>query len=285
MPFHIRKSLIIGVGLLGASIGLGLKQRKLCDTVVGVGRNTSTLEKALARGAIDRFELTVIPEDYDSELVILCTPVQTAIDILKRIAPYIRLGTTITDVCSTKKEICDVAKSIWHADRPFIGSHPLAGSEKYGPDYAQADFYENTICLVEKSDHVHPASRELVLALWKELGATVIEIEPDEHDFYLAYTSHLPHVVASALAQVTWESGAQRTFIGGGFRDTTRIAESRPEIWKDILLTNAQNVIQSIHNLQQKLNEFCTMLESGQSSYVLEFFQKGNDARKNLLNP
>jgi len=284
VEFYLGKVTIVGVGLLGASLGMAIRQKKLSDEVIGVGRNISTLEKAKEIGAIDTIFTDLISATEESNFLILCTPVQSAITILKVIAEHISPIATITDVCSTKREICQTAQSIWQKDSPFIGSHPLAGSEKYGPEHGKPDFYENTICLIEKGKNTCPESKKLVWDFWKIMGATTIEIDAEEHDYFMAYTSHLPHILASALARVAGETGAQRYFIGGGFIDTTRIAESRPEIWSEISMTNKNNILSGIEAVQKRLDEFKTFLENDNSEQIIEFFKRGNESRKRLLN-
>lgn len=285
MELHFGKVAIIGVGLLGASLGMAIRSKKIADEVIGIGRNISTLEKALQKGAIDNFSTEWVPSVCNADFIVLCTPVQSAITILQSMAQHISPEKTIiTDVCSTKVDICKTALSLWQKDSPFIGSHPLAGSEKFGPEHARADFYENTVCLLEKGTSARTEVKKTVRNLWELLGTRVIEVDMEEHDFFMAYTSHLPHVIASALAQVTGETNAPNYFIGGGFRDTTRIAESRPEIWKDIILTNQKNVLSGIEDIQKKLEEFKISLQKNDANRMMDFFNHGNESRQRLFN-
>jgi len=285
MELHFGKVAIIGVGLLGASLGMAIRNKKIADEVMGIGRNMSTLEKALQKGAIDSFSTELFPSVCNADFIILCTPVQSAITILQSIAPNISPEKTIiTDVCSTKVEICKKAQSLWQKDSPFIGSHPLAGSEKFGPEHAKIDFYENTICLLEKGINTRAEVKKTVWNFWTLLGTKVIEVDMVEHDFFMAYTSHLPHIIASALAQVTGETKAPNYFIGGGFRDTTRIAESRPEIWKDIILTNQKNILSGIEDIQKKLDEFKLSLQKNDANQMMDFFKHGSESRQRLFN-
>ncbi len=285
MKLHFGKVAIIGVGLLGASLGMAIRKKKLANEIVGIGRNISTLEKALQKGAVDTISTDVISSIKDADFIILCTPVQSAIQTLHSIAGHIKVDTTmITDVCSTKVEICKSADTFWRENSPFIGSHPLAGSEKYGPEHARADFYENAICLVEKGDNTRIGVRQTVWDFWTLMGMKVIEVSAEEHDYFMAYTSHLPHVIASALAQVTGETDAKSYFIGGGFRDTTRIAESRPEIWKDIILTNQKNILLGVEEIQKKLEDFKMALQKSDVSKIMDFFKQGNESRQRLFD-
>lgn len=285
MELHFEKVAIIGVGLLGASLGMAIRKKRLAGEVVGIGRNISTLEKALQKGAVNTISMDVGSSVKNADFIILCTPVQSAIQILRSIAEYVKIDTTIiTDVCSTKVEICKTADSFWSENSPFIGSHPLAGSEKYGPEHARADFYENTVCLLEKGNNTRTEVRQAVWDFWALMGTKIIEVSAEEHDYFMAYTSHLPHVIASALAQVTGETDAKSYFIGGGFRDTTRIAESRAEIWRDIILTNQKNILLSIEKFQKKMEDFKEAIQNNDVSRIMDLLKQGNELRQRLFN-
>ncbi len=283
MGFYSNQTLIIGVGLLGSSIGLALKKHNLAGKVVGAGRRVESLSVAKKLGAIDEYSLEL--QDYvkDSDFIVICTPVRTSINILKEIHTLITPDIAITDVCSTKYSICSTAKALWKEKSPFVGSHPIAGSEKFGPEHGRADFYENSICFVEKKINHNEEAHKRVVSFWKRLGADVIEISPEEHDFYLCYSSHLPHVVASSLAKICGTKGLEKQFIGKGFIDTTRIAESRPELWTDISLTNRNNLIKSISEFIQNMEYFKKALEENNEEKITEFFTQGKENRKRIL--
>lgn len=283
MGFLSQQTLIIGVGLLGSSIGLALRKNRLARRVVGVGRRLESLTIAKEMGAIDEYSLNFQDYARESDFIVLCAPVKTSIKILKELHPLITSGTTITDVCSTKKSICSLANSLWAESCPFIGSHPLAGSEKFGPEHGRPDFYENSICFIEKKLNADINSREKVIEFWDTLGARVIEISPDLHDLYLCYSSHLPHVLASALAKLVGAKGISKEFIGKGFVDTTRIAESRPELWTEISLTNKENLLNSIEEIMKQLDEFYHALQNNDEDSIHNFFKKGYESRKQLL--
>ncbi|MCX8065858.1 MAG: prephenate dehydrogenase [Candidatus Hydrogenedentes bacterium] len=283
MGFISKQTLIIGVGLLGSSIGLALSKHKLAQRIVGIGRRVESLEIAKKMGAIEEYSLNFQDYARESDFIVICAPVKTSIKILQELYPLISPGTTITDVCSTKISICSVANSLWAQNCPFIGSHPIAGSEKFGPEYGRHDFYENSICFIEKKSNANKESQQKVFDFWSSLGAKVIEIYPDIHDLFLCYSSHLPHVLASTLATIVRRKGVSREFIGKGFIDTTRIAESRPELWTDISLTNKNNLIKSISEVIEQLEEFKKALENEDENIIYDFFRKGSDSRKQLL--
>lgn len=276
---------IIGAGLLGASLGLALKARNLAHHVTGVGRRTSSLDTALRIGAIDSASIEATEGVKGANLIVIATPAALVIEKLDEIQAVCPPQAVITDVASTKGDICAHAGAHWPVPRRFVGSHPMAGSEKFGPEHGRPDFYENSICLVERNAAVDPAAREAVVALWRSVGARVIDIEPEQHDLILAHTSHVPHVAAAALAIVAAQHGAMSEMAGQGFRDVTRIAASRPEVWRDICMTNPGAILAGIEHCQKQLAQFADALRQGDQEAVERFFQEGNEARRRVVEP
>ena len=284
MGVKFERVAIIGVGLLGSSLGLALKARGLATSVVGVGRRQQSLDVALEVGAIDEAGLNVEDGVAGADLIVVATPAGQVIEKLDEIRGACSGDAIITDVASTKAMICRHASSIWPSPRRFVGSHPMAGSEKFGPEHGSADFYENSVCLVESSDDIESAARERVVALWEALGAKVLPIAPDLHDAMLGSTSHIPHVLASALVVFAQEQGDIREMIGNGFRDMTRIAASRPEVWRDICLTNRDAVAEGLLEYVSRLEAFRKSLLAGDARAVEEFFVEGKAAREEVVD-
>jgi prephenate dehydrogenase len=285
MEPHFRRATIIGAGLLGASAGLGLKARGMADHITGVGRRETSLQKAVARGAIDAASMDPGPAVKDADLVIIATPSALVIPMLDTIRPAVRPDAVITDVASTKGAICAHASATWSAPRRFIGCHPMAGSEKFGPEHARADFYEQSVCLLEDSPETDAEAAALVRALWAALGAAVFPVDAEAHDGLIARTSHVPHVLAALLADQAGEKGAAiRPFIGNGFRDMTRIAASRPEVWRDICLTNRQAIIAVLLEYRGRLDAAVELLDRGGGEALLEFFRTGRENRKKVVD-
>jgi prephenate dehydrogenase len=273
---------IVGCGLLGASLGLALKERGLAARVHGVGRNASTLEQALAAGAIDRASLALEDTVPDSDLIVIATPVAQSITVLEQVAALAAPEAVITDVGSTKGAICAMAHTLWPDERPFIGSHPMAGSEKHGPTHARGCLYDGAACLVEESATLLPSARAQIVALWESVGARVVSIEPQRHDEVLAHTSHLPHVMAACIAATTDPLGEVAALIGNVFRDTTRIAASRPEVWTEICLTNRDALLAGLGDYEQWLAGFRAALEAGDAAAVEQCFAQGKAARERI---
>lgn len=280
---HFNSATVIGVGLLGGSLGLALKQRKLAVRIIGIGRRQSSLDAAAARGAIDAAFLEVTDEAAKADLVVLAVPAAQAIACLDTLRERVGPETVVTDVVSTKAAICAHAKATWPAPLRFVGSHPMAGSEKWGPEHADADLYRGAVTFVEQGPHLDADSRAKVCALWEALGSRVVGIDPLEHDRLVAATSHLPHVVASAIAQGLPNGEAVRMAVGPGFRDTTRVAEGRPELWRDICLTNRDAIESELEGLQSRLQLFSDALATGDANALDAFFERGRAARKKAL--
>lgn len=277
-------AVVIGVGLLGGSLGLALKERGLARWVRGVGRRISSLDTARAMGAIDEFFLEPKEACRNADLVVLCTGANAIQHLLDAIQPACKPDVIATDVASTKNAICAHAATTWPRPLRFIGSHPMAGSEKFGPEHASASLYEGSVVIVEPPSPQHaPDAHAAVCELWRAVGARIIEIEPQWHDALLARTSHIPHIVAACLAQLAAEEGDVRAVVGGGFRDTTRIAAGRPEIWRDICLTNREAILDGLDGLRGKLDVIRNLLDSCDGPGLEAFLEAGCEARRKAL--
>ncbi len=274
---------IVGVGLLGASLGLAVKERGIARRVLGVGHRQCSLDSALACRAIDEAFLEIPPALEAADCVVIATPaalVAEKLDIVRHAAPPHAIA---TDVASTKGLICAHAEATWPAPRRFIGSHPMAGSEKFGPENGRPNFYEGAICLVEDSATVDAAAHAAIVALWDAVGARVLPVDPLQHDGLLARTSHLPHVAAAAVAAIAAKQGDVAPFVGKGFRDNTRIAASRPEVWRDICLTNRGALLASLGELDETLHGFIDALARGDGDALEAFFETGRSAREKAV--
>lgn len=248
---------ILGVGLLGGSLGLAAKARLTGCRVVGYAHRPGTLEQALERGAID--------EGYDdpgravrgADLVILCTPVALLPDLLTRIAPSLRAGAVVTDVGSTKATVVRSAERR-NPDVRFVGSHPMAGSEKRGVQFAEASLFERAVCITTPTPATDRDALEQVEAFWRRLGMRVKRLPPEDHDRLICDASHLPHAVAAAL--VTLQPDDALDLVGKGFLDATRIAGGDGGLWGDILIDNRENLAASLDRLRATLDELRAML-------------------------
>jgi prephenate dehydrogenase len=279
------KVTIVGVGLLGGSLGLALKHYRLAAHVHGVGHREATLEQAQALGAIDDYALTLDEDAAAADLIVLCTPAAAVPDYLDTLRPICPPAAIVTDVASTKGLICGYARDTWPHPRRFIGSHPMAGSEKWGPEHAVHNLYHSSVTFVEQGLDLDPAARDAIVGLWTRLGAHVVDVDPTEHDVRVACTSHLPHITAAALAGMTGSVEQVRPFIGGGWRDVTRIADGRPEIWRDICLTNAPAISECLDVLLKDLQQVREAVEARDAEKLMAFFRAGQEGRWRALGP
>lgn len=274
---------IVGVGLLGGSLGLALKQRGLADMVRGVARRSEMLDVARDIRAIDEGFLDLGASLPGADLVVLCTPAAQVPQQLDVVRTRIGLKVTVTDVASTKARICSHMRGNWAEPYRFVGSHPMAGSEKSGPEHATANLYEGSVTVVEPLDGHAEDAHATVRRLWQSVGATVVEIAPDEHDAIVAKTSHLPHIAAALIAELAHSEPRARELVGKGFRDVTRVAAGRAEIWRDICLTNGPAIIEALKLFCNRAEEVRQWIERGDGAALEAFFRDAAQARARLV--
>lgn len=266
----IETVVIIGVGLIGGSIAAGLKACGFTGRIVGVGRNLSRLQAAESAGLIDSATVELAEAAGQASLLIFCTPVDRIVEGVRTAAANCRPGTLLTDTGSVKGSICrDLANSL-PDEVTFIGSHPLAGSEHRGFEHAQPDLFQGRVAVITPNLSTPEQELARLKRFWQSLGSTVIEMSAAEHDRVLALTSHLPHVAAAALVEML--PAGTRPFAASGFCDTTRIASGHPDLWRGILLENADEIVNKIDTYIDKLAEFRACLTG-----------RDHDGLKNLL--
>ena len=258
---------IVGVGLIGGSIGLALRKRQLAKSVVGIGWRPESLRLAEELGAVTTTTLSLEEGVREAELVIVCTPVDNVVETVRRTAAACPAGVLITDAASTKvtivRELDEIAGADgqWHKGVRFVGSHPLAGNEKKGVQHASAELFEDRVVVLTPGERTSTADCTLVEDFWTSLGARIVRMPPMAHDEVLAITSHLPHVIASAIAAATPQQYVKLT--AGGWLDTTRIAAGDPQLWRQILLSNRDNVLGSLDRFTQVLEQLRSAVERG----------------------
>ena len=279
---NFRQVSIIGVGLLGGSLGLALKRRRLAATVVGVGHRRSTLEMAAARGAIDRWTLDVAEGVSGSDLVVLATPVSRFGPLMAEAAPALSAGCLVTDVGSTKRAVLEAVLPYLPANCRFVGSHPLTGSEARGIEAARDDLYDGALVLVTPTTAGDEAAVARIEELWRALGGRTRRIDAATHDHLLAQTSHLPHLAASLLVEVLSEEATG--LVSTGFLDTTRVASGDPAMWRDIFMTNRDEVLRAVERLEASLAAAKAALEAGDGAAMEALLQRAKRRRDELRN-
>jgi len=272
---------IIGPGLIGGSIGLGLKKRNLAKTIIGVGHRTSSLEKATKMRAIDIGLLNSDEAVKDADIVILATSVNKIIDTAKKIIPLMKSNAILTDVGSTKKYIVDQISHNIRKDITFVGAHPIAGSEQRSVEFASADLFEGCTCIITPIGN-HTKEVETISHLWQLLGAKITYLTPEQHDEILAFVSHLPHLAASSLINAVEKEHI--AFGASGLRDTTRVASGDPELWLDIFCQNRENVIKSIDKFITELTGFKNNLLTKNNAGILASLKNAKLSRDGVFH-
>ena len=268
---------IIGIGLIGGSIAAALKKRGFTGRILGVGRNPSRLEAARQAGLIDEGTTDLTAAAARGSLLIFCTPVDLIIDGVLTAAKSCHDGTLITDAGSVKGGICQALAGKLPQRVTFIGSHPLAGSEKQGFEHADADLFDGRFCVVTPYQTTASDQMTRLRDFWQSLGCTVVELSAAEHDQALAQTSHVPHVVAAALASTV--SASNRDLTATGFRDTTRIASGDPALWAAIMLSNADEIVGGLGRFSNRLKDFHNAISNQDATTLKNLLQHAKTNR------
>ena len=250
MRVQFRKITIIGVGLLGGSIGLAARKRRVAGEIAGFVRREKTVAECEKFGAADFATTDLLAAVSNADLIILCTPLSQMRPLAEQFLPALKRGAIVTDVGSVKAGVVRELESlVSKAGAHFVGSHPMAGAEKTGVAAARVDLFENAVCVLTPTKKSNAAAVRKLEQFWKSLGARVVKLPPEQHDLLVSRSSHLPHVVAAALANLVLNPAnpkQQAALCAAGFRDTTRIASGSPEMWRDIALANRKNLSRSV---------------------------------------
>ncbi len=274
---------IIGVGLIGGSVGLAARRRGLARKVIGCCRDGVVGERARQAGAIDSFTLDLGAAVRDADLVIYCTPVHLIVRQALSVIEAYRNGAVITDAGSTKGSIVrDLDAMHGTKGLSFVGSHPLAGSEKRGIDHANENLFDGKTTILTPTARTQAPALELVAQFWQGLGCVIKLMDPETHDRSLAVTSHLPHLAASALAGIL-PPGLQ-SLAASGFRDTTRIAAGDPELWTAIFKDNAPALLAALDQFTDRLAQYRQAIESGDTAMLEQLLFSGKKIRDSLGN-
>jgi prephenate dehydrogenase len=281
---HLEEIAIIGAGLLGGSLGLAIHQRQLSPNVHAFVRRPESVADCLRLG-VAQFATQDMKEAVErADLVILCTPLSQMRDLALQMRPFLKPGVVVTDVGSAKAGVVrDLEPILAEVSASFVGSHPMAGSEKTGLAAARADLFHNAICLVTPTPQSPAPAVEAVKDFWKALGGLPVQLTPEMHDDLVSRSSHLPHVVAAELANYVLSPAhpkEQALVCASGFRDTTRIAASSPAVWRDVVLANRKNLCRVLGVFVADLQEFQLALEREDVQAIEEFFTKARQRRE-----
>lgn len=284
----MKKLVIFGVGLIGGSVALALKQASSNLHITGIGRTAESLHEALNLGVIDSAETHIKTAVQDADYILIAAPVAQTTDILKSIQPHLNKQTVITDAGSTKSDVLAAAKAtLGEQFNQFVGGHPIAGAEKSGVSAAKADLFFGKNIVLTPTAETNQDAIKAVTAIWQACGAKVSEMSAENHDGIFAAVSHLPHLLAFALVDdiAARPNAAQLfSFAASGFRDFTRIAGSHPEMWRDISLANKTALLNELSAYQLALNQLQELLKNADGAGLQALFERASTARNNWAN-
>ncbi len=286
MAVMLQKMVMAGVGLICGSLALDLKRRKLVKEIVGYGRGEENLRLAQKNGIIDGYFLA--PEDFPAgvDFLMMGTPVETIVPLAEAFLPRLERGCIVSDVGSVKGEIVRGMERLLPKDIHFVAGHPIAGSEQWGAQAARRDLFVEHRCILTPTRRTDRRALKKVAALWKKVGARVEVMDPRTHDQLLGVISHLPHVLVYALVNALERAPLGgidvKKYCAGGFKDFTRIASSRPELWRDICLMNRRALGKSLADYIRYLERLRGWIERGAGAKLEKEFRRAYEIRSEI---
>lgn len=277
------KITLVGVGLLGGSLGLALRRRKLAKVVAGFVRRETSLKECERAGATDFATTDLLAAVSNADLVVLCTPLTQMKPLVNQMIPALKKGAIVTDVGSVKGSVVNQIESLLSGTGAhFVGSHPMAGGERQGVSAARADLFESAVCVVTPTAQTNQTALRKVERTWKAVGARLLRTTPKAHDEFVSRSSHLPHLVAATLATFVLNprlSSTQPKLCATGFRDTTRVASGSPEMWRDIAIANRGALRIALDDFVRGLQGIQALLRTKDEKALLTFFQTAKSRR------
>ena len=269
---------VIGVGLIGGSLARATRERGLVSRFIGAGRSLGNLERARELGVVDRFEVNHLEAVRDSDLVVVCTPVRSAVRVTEAILPEMAPEALLTDVGSVKAPYVRAIEAMDLGDVKFLASHPVAGGEKTGVEASFSSLFDAHQAILTPTERTHPESIERLRMLWEGVGANVEILDPETHDRVMADISHLPHFVVYAMMNTVLQGEALR-YAASGFRDFSRIASSGAEIWREICEDNQEALLDALDRFEKELTEFRRLLGEADSDGLERAFSRAKNGR------
>ncbi len=280
---YFEKIAILGVGLMGASFARAVRKLGVTSRICGYGRNEESLIRAKKDGIIDCYDTTLSSLADGADLILLATPAGTFETLATQISPYLMQGAIVTDVGSVKGSLVYTLEELMPEGVHFVGAHPIAGKDQSGMSASSDCLYNNALCIVTPTGKTDRPSLETVKTLWKLIGCSIKTLTPEKHDEIFSSISHLPHIVAYAMVNTI--AGIDNGFFeyaGKGFKDTTRIAGSSPDIWSDICLLNKENITNHIGIYIEKLNAILTHIKNSNKDGLLKEFDNARALRNDI---
>ena len=283
----INQVVIIGPGLIGASLGLALKSKKICKTIIGIDNCKKNLRDAINNKSIDFGYHKIDNRITNTDVFFLCTPVSQLNHVVKQLIPFLKKDSVLTDVGSVKNVFKKNVISKVNRIGFLVPAHPIAGTEFSGAKNARQDMFFNRWCIIT------PVNRKilgvkLIRSIWKKIGMMVATMSPEEHDKIMSITSHLPHLIAFTIVGLALNYSKKEkkqllNFSAGGFKDFTRIASSDPKMWKDIFLSNRKDILKTLEMFIKNLNSFKNLIQYEKSSEIMNFIKKTKKIRKEIV--
>ncbi len=288
-----RTIVIVGVGLIGGSIGMAIRKKRLADTVIGLGPYEDELKRAVALKAIDAYatdDRKIKKAVEKADLVVLAAPVGRLETAARDLSSALPKNSVVTDVGSVKGPLVRRLEATFSPDPStrsrFVGGHPIAGRETSGVEAASANLFAGALCILTPTDRTLPHAVETVKRFWEAIGSRTVSMDPDAHDRILAIVSHLPHLVAYTLVNTVLDlqskNGDLLSYSGGGLRDFTRVAASSPEMWRDICLFNRDNLLAVIEAYEKILDRLKRLMVEGNSEGLQREFERAKEAKGKL---
>jgi prephenate dehydrogenase len=285
--FYIDKLAVVGVGLIGGSLALALKEAGAVGHVVGIGRGLPNLETALRLGVVDSYTQDLAEGVADADVIFLATPVQVLGALAEQAMPHLKAGAIITDGGSVKQAVIDAIEPHLRDDVHFVPGHPIAGTENSGAEAAFATLYCDRRCILTPTGNTDAEALDRIQRMWQLVGSQVVIMDVEKHDRVLAAISHLPHMVAYALVNAVGSYDRYNENIleysAGGFRDFTRIASSDPTMWRDIAMTNRDALIEMMEQFETFFAELKEDVAIGSGERLFEFFRRSKESRDEIL--
>ena len=281
----INKITIIGVGLIGGSLALALKERNLAKAVFGYGRDQTRLEEAQKSNVIDAFSTNIKEAIDEANIIVIATPVGTFKDILGQIEPLISSNVIITDVGSTKSDIVNIVNDVLRDNSGcFIPAHPIAGKERSGFEVSDSKLYDGKKVIITPQETNSPESIDVIDQMWKNVGADVDFMSAESHDNLLGMTSHLPHMLAFSLVNYLVDQNPNASiYAGGGFKDFSRIASGDAIMWRDICLQNKNQIMNHLKGYQSTLDDLLEAINDEDSEKLGQLFTTAKKTRDSWL--
>jgi prephenate dehydrogenase len=281
-----RRMVIAGVGLIGGSLALAARERGLVEEVIGYGRGEKNLRVALKQGMIDGYFLDAEEIPNRTDFLVLGTPVGSIAPLTETFLPALHSGCVVSDVGSVKAKIVREMERLLPDKIPFVGAHPIAGGEQWGAEAARANLFIGQRCILTPTRRTDRAALKKVAALWRKVGSQVEVMDAELHDRILGLVSHLPHVLVYALVNLMGRAKVDSTdvlaYCGGGVKDFTRIASSRPELWRDICLLNRRALSKGLADYIRMLERLKRLIDNGEGAALEREFTLANEARRQI---